>query len=508
VSPVETTIGESLRVAASRHPEDPGLIFFGGQPGSRRQLSYAELLAQAERAAHALLARFEPGERVALWAPSTPEWVIFEFAAALAGLTLVTVNPSLGADMLGPMLQRASAHGLFWGEQPGAAEAAGKVRAALPLLRESHPLRDLERLCASVTGTGRLPEVLPGDPAQIQHTSGTTGVPKPVLLTHGSLMARARIGAVLAGLSRTDRMINPMPMFHTSGCNWMALGSTLSGAAHVLLPRFEPRLILEAIHAERGTTLVGFATMLQAITERPDLASYDLSSLRYIVAGGSSVPTALVRRIEERLGAGLSVLYGMTECSGVVTQTLPEDGAGRVGVTVGRPFPETDLKIIDPATGQVLPVGELGELCVRGGLVMAGYVGEPPVLDADGWFHTGDFGSLDAQGYCSVEGRRYDLIVRGGRYVSPRPLEECLAKHPSVAEVVIVAAPGSNGGHFVATVRPTPGTRPAIEELEAWLSSSLPGVQDVPARWVLVDQLPLTGTGKVHRYKVHEQLVA
>ncbi len=478
-------------------------MFIGADRSAPSRLTYAELRERSERVARALLGRFDPGERIAVWAPNALEWVVLEFAAALSGLTLITVNPGFGADELETILGRADACGLFWGTQVGACAISERVASALPRLRETLELARLEELASCASTSTALPEVSAKDLAQIQHTSGTTGLPKSVLLTHGSIIARARIGAALGNLGPHDRMINPMPMFHTSGCNWMALGSVISGAAHVLLPGFSPYAVLHAIESERGTTLVGFATMLQSIVEHVDVGSYDLSSLRYVVSGGTSVPTPLARRIEHKLGARLSVLYGMTECSGVITQTSVEDSVERIGTSVGRPFPETDLKIIDPATGSILPVGEIGEICVRGELVMRGYLGAASPIDSEGWLHTGDFGSMDAEGWCEVEGRRYDLLLRDKRYVSPRPLEERLASHPAVAEVVVIALEDERDGHFVATVRPVPGGSLTVEELRA--HASIVDCEQ-PARWILVERLPLTGTGKVHRYQVHRQL--
>jgi len=500
----ETTIGETLREAARRHGSREALVFIDRSGVRTTAWTYDELHERSERVARALVTHFDPGERVAIWAPNSPEWLVVEFAAALAGLTLVTVNPRYGADELRHVLVGSDARGLFFGDQPDAAATVVRATADAPM-REVISLGALDELAASAPRGARLPDVHPDDPAQIQHTSGTTGLPKAVLLEHGSLVARARIGLELAGLRETDRMLNPMPMFHTSGCNWMALGSVLSGASHILLPGFEPRPVLAAIAAERATTLVGFATMLQAVVEQPDIESYGISTLRYVVSGGTSVPTALVRRIEERLGGRFSLLYGMTECSGVITQTAVEDDIEKVGTTVGRPFPETDLKIIDPDSGRTLPVGEIGELCVRGRLVMRCYLGKPTSTDADGWFHTGDFGSIDSDGYVSVEGRRYDLIVRDGRFVSPRPIEERLASHPAVAEVVVVGVPDARGGGFVATVRPCPGASPSSDELVRFLA---PLAGEKPLRWRFVDHLPLTGTGKVHRYMVQEELVS
>jgi fatty-acyl-CoA synthase len=333
---LQTTAGGILRAAATRAGSTLALVEGSPDPAARRQWTYTELLAEAEQVARALLARFDPGERVAVWANNIPEWVLLEFGAALAGLTLVTVNPSYRASELTFVLKQSRASGIFLvPEYRGQrlADILDQARSGLPDLREVVPFSEWAAFCATGSANQPLPSVQPDDAAQIQYTSGTTGFPKGAVLHHRGITNSARFWAQRQGVAAGDVLVNPMPLFHTAGCVMLTLGAVQTLATHVLLPSFDPGLQLELIEAERGTLLVGVPTMLIALLEHPDFARRDLSSLRSAVAGGATVAPELVRRVETALNIPLSIVFAQTEASPFIAQTrlddMPEDRPSR-----------------------------------------------------------------------------------------------------------------------------------------------------------------------------------
>ncbi len=509
---LETTVGGVLRDAAASDPDRIAMIAGLPDPAARRRWTFAELLADSERAAHALAARFKPGERVAVWAPNIPEWAILEFGAALAGLTLVTVNPAYRPSELRYVLDQSGATGIFLVPEfrSPMADYLDEVRAELPALREVVLFPEWEEFL-STGRVGDLPEVLPGDVAQVQYTSGTTGFPKGAMLTHRGLTNNSRLYAVRTKIQPGEVYLNPMPMFHTAGCAVGALGAVQSRAAHVPVLSFDPALVLELIESERATAMLGVPTMLIALMEHPDLARRDLSSLRCTVSGGSTVPADLVRRIEDRLGVVFSIVYGSTECCPIITQTRLDDSLDDRANTLGQPLPQTEVMVADPVTGEALAPGEVGELRARGYLVMDGYNGAPEAtaeaIDDEGWYHTGDLASMDERGYCRIEGRLKDMIIRGGENIYPREIEELLFRHPAVAEIAVVGIPDAKWGEIVvACIRPGDVT-PTEDDLRAYCREHLAAYK-CPERWVFVDSFPLTGSGKIQKFKLRETLVA
>ena len=323
----------------------------------------SELLADAERVAGALLERFEPGERVAVWAPNIPEWILLELGAGLAGVVLVTVNPAYKPKELEYVLRQSGSSGIFlvpeFRGNPMRA-SLDEVRGGLPSLRESLLLPEWDAFVASCPPSARLPEVQPTDSAQIQYTSGTTGFPKGALLHHRGLTNNARIFAELTGIRAGDTFVSPFPMFHTAGCVLGTLGTLQAGACHVPVYAFEPSLMLELIQSERADIALGVPTVLLALLECPDLSKYDVSSLRVVLSGGATVPAELVRRIEQTLGVQFSIVYGTTECSPLVSQVRLDDSFVDKTETLGRPVPQTEVKIADPATGEPVPAERWG----------------------------------------------------------------------------------------------------------------------------------------------------
>jgi fatty-acyl-CoA synthase len=291
------------------------------------------------------------------------------------------------------------------------------------------------------------------------------------------------------------------------------LGVTQQLAVHVPVLAFDPALVLELLEAERGAVFVGVPTMMIAMLGHPDFGRRDLSSLRVAVSGGSPVPAGLVRQVESRLGARFSIVFGTTECSPLVTQVKPEALAEDRAETLGTPLPQTEVMIADVATGQPVPVGQPGELCARGYLVMRGYHDAPEAtaaaIDAEGWYHTGDLASLDGRGYLRIEGRIKDMIIRGGENIYPREIEDALFAHPAVAEAVVIGVPDETWGEVVAAyVRPVPGQpAPAPEELRAWCRERLAPYK-TPLHWVFVDAFPMTPSGKIQKFKLRESFTA
>jgi fatty-acyl-CoA synthase len=505
------TVGDLLREAAEDSPDVVGLV--AGVPGIDRRWTFAEMLADAERVAAALLARFSPGERVAVWAPNLPEWVLLEFGAGLAGVVLVTVNPAYQPHELAYVLRQSGAAGVFlvadWRGNPMRA-SLDAVRGDLEGLREVVMFEEWDSFLASAAPVV-LPDVGPDDPAQIQYTSGTTGFPKGALLRHGGLTDNAALFAAVAEIGAGDVYVNPMPMFHTAGCVLGALGALQARAVHVPVIAFDPGFVLELIERERGTALLGVPTMQIALLEHPDLASRDLSSLRSSVSGGSLVPADLVRRIESTLGVQFCIVYGTTECSPLVTMTRFDDTPEDKAETIGRALPETEVKIADPINGDIVAPGVVGELCARGYMVMRGYFENEPAtteaIDADGWYHTGDLASMDERGYCRIEGRLKDMIIRGGENIYPREIEDVLFAHPSVADVAVVGIPDDKWGEQVAAfVRVIGDDAPTPTELSAHVRGQLAGFK-VPRTWVFVEAFPLTGSGKVQKFVLRDQLI-
>ncbi len=482
----DITLGQLLVWAAETTPDRLALIAGVPDPAARRQWTYAELYRDAERTARALRARFEPGERVAVWAPNLPEWVLLEFGCALAGVVLVTVNPAFRAHELEYVLKQSRSAGIFVVESFRGNPMRATVQQVAPNCAElRHVIRfdQWQDFLAGGDAPGiALPAVKSTDPVMIQYTSGTTGFPKGALLHHRGLANNGAHTAHRMGLRDGVVWITTMPLFHTGGCVCCVLGALSVRATNVLVEAFEPGLVLELFDSYKGNAMIGVPTMLVAMMEHPGFASTDLSQVQGICSGGSTVPAALVRRFEDKLGAPFTIVFGQTECSPVATMTRPDDSVEDKAGTIGTPLPHVEVKIIDPGTGQTLPVGQVGEFCTRGYLVMHGYFENPEAtaaaIDADGWLHTGDLCAMDARGYCTVEGRLKDMIIRGGENIYPRELEELLFRHPSVGEVAVVGLPDAKWGEQVAAfLRAKPGQRIDKERADR-LHARAPGADE------------------------------
>ena len=512
---LELTVGELLRATAARVPGTSALVAGAPDPAERRRYTYGELLEQSERAARALLGRFDPGERVAVWADNIPEWVVLEFAAALAGVAIVTVNPALRARELVYVLAQSRADGLFLVPEYRGADLAGTldaVRPELPRLRDVVSFADWEAFCASGAPAERLPAVDPGAAAQVQYTSGTTGRPKGAVLSHRGIVNNARLYIDRLGLAKGSVQISPMPLFHTAGCAMSVLGAVANEGTLVLPPFFDPALVLELIEDERADAVLGVPTMLLGILDHPRFAATDISSVRRVLTGGAIVTPALVQRAEAAFDAPVSTVFAQTEASPVITQTAPDDAPDLRATTLGRPLPQTEVKIVDALSGAPVEHDVVGELCTRGYHVMKGYFDDreatAAAIDAEGWLHTGDLASMDALGYCRIGGRLKDMIIRGGENIYPREIEQVLFEHEDVADVAVVGVPDAIWGEQVAAfIRPAEGRTPDPAQLFAYCRERL-APHKAPRHWKVVDAFPLTPSGKVQKYLLRERFVA
>jgi fatty-acyl-CoA synthase len=512
---LDTTVGGILRDAAAAVPDQVALIAGCPEPAERRRRTYADLLDDAERCARALLGRFAPGDRVAVWAPNIPEWEVLEFATGLAGIVLVTVNPAYKPGELKYVLEQSGAAGVFllpeFRGNP-MAESLASVRDELPQLREAIAFTEFDEFLASGSPAQQLPDVTPDDPAQIQYTSGTTGFPKGALLHHRGLTNNGRLCLGRFGLEPGDVYVNPFPLFHTAGCGLGALGCVSHQLTHLPVLAFEPGLMLDLIETERAAAMAGVPTVLIACTEDPSFDTRDLSSVRVALSGGAIVAPDLVKRIEDRLGVRFSIIYGQTESSPVITQGRVEDEFEDRATTIGRPLPRTEVRIVDPDTGETVPCGAVGELCTRGYLVMHGYYEMPDAtaaaIDADGWLHTGDLASMDDRGYCKIEGRLKDMIIRGGENIFPREIEQRLFCHDCVGDAAVVGIPDEKWGEQVcAFVRAAPDAVLDKADLDAHVRAELAAYK-APRLWVFVEEFPMTPSGKVQKFVLRDRFVA
>lgn len=512
---VDLTIGDLLRGAAADSPDGLALVAGMPDPAARRRWTFAELLADSERAARALAAIFRPGERVAVWAPNLPEWIILEMAAGLAGVILVTVNPAYRPAELLHVLSQSGASGIFhvpeFRGNPMAASLE-QVMPELPALRHVVSFDDWDRFIASGREDQALPHVSPDDPALLLYTSGTTGFPKGALLNHRGIVNSARFTVDKVELEPGDVWLSPTPLFHTGGCVVVALGTLWARATHIPILMFDPGLALELIETEKVGFMGGVPTVLLAMMEHPDRQTRDMSSLKSVLSGGANVPPELVRRIESALDLRFGIAFGQTETSSGLSQTRLDDTPEDKGQTVGQPMTQVEVKIISLDDGSTVPVGTIGEICCRGFNVMLGYYDNPEAtasaIEADGWLHTGDLGTMDERGYIRVEGRLKDMVIRGGENLYPREIEELLFTHPAVADVAVLGIPDEKWGEeLAAVVRRAPGHDSVTEqELRLFVRERL-APQKAPHRWAFLDELPLTPSGKVQKYVLRERFV-
>ncbi len=493
----ETTVGDLLRAAARRDPSGTALI--DARDLSRRW-TWAGLERAAADAARHLAAAHEPGTVVAIWAPSEPAWVVLELACALAGLVVQPIDPALEPDAVTAALRRTGARMLAIGRTShDAVRAIGARRAELAV--------------RSVIGLGdpfdgpalrTLPVVTPNMGALVLPTSGTTGEPKAALSSHGAVTTDASLVAARMGLHAGDTWLTAMPLHRSGGCGTTVVACLVTGATMICSPSWDPADLVALMAIGGVTVLSAFPRALEALVEAaPSGASSP--RVRLVQTGGAPVAPSLVRAVGRVLGARLSVVYGLTEASPVLTQTDQRDPEDDPAGSVGRPLPFTQLAIVDPATGRPLPAGELGEVRARGPQLMDGYIGNPVAtaraIDGDGWLRTGDLGWLDTAGRLHVEGRLEDVIERAGARWLPGPVERALAAVPGVAEAVVVG--GGPDDEVVAFVRPRPGHAVDEADLRRAVADAC-GAGRLPDRVVFLDELPALPSGKVRRFVLRQ----
>jgi fatty-acyl-CoA synthase len=510
----EITVGDVLRRATRKAP-DLIALKEGLLPGQRpRRWSYADLLVDAEGVARALLEHVDPGDKVAIWANNVPEWVLVQMGAALAGVTLVTVNPALRLDETKYVLAHSEAALVFHLDSYRGFDMTACLRAIqpqLPALRHTILLSDWDEFCGRGAAGTALPQVSPDDIAQIQYTSGTTGRPKGAALRHRGLVNAANFAMCRQlGLAASDSLVNPMPLFHTAGSVLHGLGCLHACATHVLLPNFEPGLQLALIGAERGCHFAGVPTMMRAMLDHSAFPSTDMSSVRFAFSGGATVEAPLAQEVESKLGVPLIILYALTECSAAGTMTSRDDSAHDRQRTVGRALPGVEIRVVDPvANSTVMPVYQVGEFCTRGYHVMAGYHDDPErtalAIDDDGWLHSGDLVSMDDRGYFTIEGRLNDMIIRGGENIYPKEIEAALLEHPAVAETAVVGVPDDHWGErVVAFVRLTSDVSSTADELQAFLTPQL-AAHKIPKEWHFIEEFPVNLAGKVLKTELRKR---
>ncbi len=512
---LELTIGDLLHRTAERFPDRLAVASCHQQ----KRLTWAELSAEADRVARGLWSLgIRRGDRVGLWSTNCIEWIMMHMGCARAGAALVNVNPAYRSHELQFTLTRSRMKALFlWHKDRHAdyEEILGRARHGLNLELEHTIYFDSPEWIALLDAEGRLPDhVDVEDVANIQYTSGTTGLPKGVMLSHRNVVNNGQFLAQGFHYTERDKIVVPVPLFHCYGCVIGSMSAVNSGAA-VVLPNwtFDPRLTLKAVHDERATSVYGVPAMYVAEMALPDFASYDLTSLRTGMMSGAPCPVELMKRVLEEMHCGeLVIAYGQTETSPVVTMSDADDSIEIRVKTVGRAMPQTEIQIASMATGEPVTCGEQGEVCVRGYALMKGYDGDPEgtagVIKPDGWLHTGDLGVMREDGCIHLTGRSRDVIIRGGENIYPREVEEFLYTHPKVDEVQVVGIPNGRLGEIVvAWIRLRPGLTPDIDatedEIRNFCKSQI-AYYKIPEHIRFVDAFPATLSGKIQKYKMRE----
>ncbi|HLL78199.1 MAG TPA: AMP-binding protein [Ktedonobacteraceae bacterium] len=549
ISLLEMTPGQLLDRRAEELPQQEALVYscypeFGGSLDIR--WTYLEYRDRVNAVARGLMALGLPqGAHIAVWAINLPQWPLLELAASKAGLVLVTINPVLRAQEVEYILKNGDVSALFFmarvrdhdclatirslvtpGEQNGAvsSETLPELRYVCLLGETPISLDDAEwrpAMFQEMIAAGerismeslaeRQASVKPGDPAQILYTSGTTGFPKGAVQTQRAILENGRIFAIRWGARQGEHIFTAMPFFHAGGCVLGILASIAVGSTLHTLIAFDPLKAMQVISTEGCTRMGGVPTMLLAIMQHPDFPKYDLSSLKSVVSGGSPVPVYLMEQVKERIGADATIVFGQTEASAAITLTQQNDSFELKSSTVGVPLPHGEVKIIDPATGEIVPCGERGELCCQGYLVMAGYYKMPDktaqAIDPDGWLHSGDLATMNAQGYVNIVGRLKDMVIRGGENIFPTEIEEFLIRHPKIADVQVVGVPDKFfGEELLAVVVPRQGERLTEAELREYCKGKI-SHQKIPRYFQFVESYPLTASGKVQKFVLRQNAI-
>ena len=517
------TIGANLRRVATTYPDREAVV---DVPTGRRW-TYAAFDAESDALARGLIAAgIEPGDRVGIWAPNCPEWVLLQYATAKAGIILVNINPAYRSHELGYALRQSGVRVLVSAESFKTSDYRAmieEVRGGLEGLEQVIYLGtpEWEELSAAAPAAGE-PDTLAlreaglsfDDPINIQYTSGTTGFPKGATLSHHNILNNGFFIGEGCRYTEHDRVCIPVPFYHCFGMVLGNLACTTHGACIVIpSPGFEPAAALAAVQSEQCTSLYGVPTMFIAELGLPDFASYDLSTLRTGIMAGSPCPVEVMKRVVSEMNmTEVTICYGMTETSPVSTQTRADDDMDLRVSTVGRVHPHVEVKIADPETGLVVSRGVPGELCTRGYSVMLGYWADEEqtrgVIDPARWMHTGDLAVMDTGGYLNIAGRIKDMVIRGGENVYPREVEEFLYTHPAIEDVQVIGVPDAKyGEELCAWVKLRPSAELSLEELRAFCTGKIAHFK-IPRYLRITDDFPMTVTGKVQKFRMREVSVS
>ncbi|WP_298289582.1 AMP-binding protein [Thiomonas sp.] len=534
------TIGDFFDDMARRSGEQEALVV----RHQNARLSYAELKREVDRLASAMLrSGLRKGDRVGIWAHNCVEWVLMQLATAKVGIILVNINPAyrvaeveyalnkVGCKALVTMTRFKTSDYLAMlrelapelaTAQPGELHAARlpELRLIVHLGEQNEPgmLRFADWIARGSADDPAVAQAAAGlradEPINIQFTSGTTGFPKGATLTHSNILNNGYFIGEAMKLTAADRLCIPVPLYH---CFGMVLGNLacLTHGATIVYPNdaFDPLLTLECVQDEACTGLHGVPTMFIAMLDHPRFAEFDLSTLRTGIMAGSPCPIEVMKRVVRDMHLSeITIAYGMTETAPVSCQSSVDTPLDKRVSTVGQVQPHLEVKIIDPATGQTVPRGTPGELCTRGYSVMHGYWGDEAktreAIDAEGWMHTGDLATMDAEGYVNIVGRIKDMVIRGGENIYPREVEEFLYRHPDVQDVQVVGVPDPKyGEELCAWIIPKPGSAPTEDAIRDFCKGQIAHYK-IPRYIRFVSSFPLTVTGKVQKFKIREAMMA
>lgn len=532
----EMTLGDMLDETIEAYPDNEAIVYVDRD----FRLTYAEFGEVVDNLAKGLMALgVAKGEKVAVWATNIPYWVALQFATAKIGAVLLTVNTAYKREEVRYLLGQSETETLFLIDGFRDTDYVRTIYELVPELRDqqrgylsSAAFPHLRRVCflgqEKHRGMYSLPEILsmgimvtdddyqrrqdelsPHDVVNMQYTSGTTGFPKGVMLTHYNIGNNGFWIGENQCLTYRDRMCLPVPLFHCFGCVLGVLAAVSHGTTLVILETFDPVLVMSSIESERCTALYGVPTMFIAVLEHKLFPKFDYSSLRTGIMAGSPCPIEVMRQVMDRMYMReITICYGLTEGSPVLTQTRVDDDIRYRVESVGRAMPEIEVRIVDPETNVPVACGVQGEVCCRGYNIMKGYYNQPEetsaVIDSEGWLHSGDLGIMDDKGYLSITGRYKDMIIRGGENIYPREIEEYLYHMEGISDVQVVGVPSAKYGEEVgAFVIPKKGHVLTPEDVKDFCRGKISRFK-VPKHVFFVDSYPMTASGKIQKYKLVE----